>query len=152
ASYTVTVHLGDYSASHGTNGKPINIYVNNVLVDSITTKAGVFFQKSYTVAKAKFPANGILNTRFQTTSSDGFDVNGIDVATPVQAEGGLVVHHGVVTPLTEAELAPVVDEAVNRWIATGLTPNLVQRLEASPVSLAHLGGPGYLGVTTGQGI
>ena len=58
ASYTVTVHMGDYAASRG----PTTIYLNGVQVDSVPmTAAGEFYTDSYTIAQANFPSNGILD-------------------------------------------------------------------------------------------
>jgi hypothetical protein len=54
--------------------------------------------------------------------------------------------------MTPAQLAPVVEEAVGLWAATGLSPAQVARLRATPVVIANLDAQGYLGLTTPQQI
>jgi uncharacterized repeat protein (TIGR01451 family) len=151
-SYTFTVHFGDYDAAHSN----VAVYVNDATspTDMVSTAAGQFLTRSYTVTQANFPTSGILDIRFAGTAANGFFfVNGVDIATPLQADPTPgPVAAGPVTPLTQAELAPVAAAAVKIWEATRLSPALAAKLEAAPVRVAHLGGPGYLGVTGADGV
>jgi hypothetical protein len=62
------------------------------------------------------------------------------------AAGGPAADAGPVPTLTEAELAPVAQEAVARWAATGLSTAQVARLSAVQYQIGALGG-GTLGLT-----
>jgi hypothetical protein len=147
-SYTFTVYYGDYDAAH-----TAVVYVNDATTptDTVVTAMGVFVTRTYTVAKANFPSSGILDIRFTGTAATGFFfVNGVDLATPLQASGLADVNREPVTPLTPDALAPVVAEAEQLWLASGLTPAQAEQLRGAQVSIARLGGAGYLGVTAGE--
>jgi uncharacterized repeat protein (TIGR01451 family) len=148
-SYTVTVHFGDYDAAH-TN---VAVYVNDATTptDTVSTAAGQFVVKSYTVAQANYPANGILDIRFIGTPANGFFfINGVDIATPLQASSLADIEGRRVAPLTPDELAPVLAEAEQLWLTNGLTPAQADHLRAAQFQIGRLGGPGYLGVTAGE--
>lgn len=53
--------------------------------------------------------------------------------------------------LTEAELKPIVAEAIARWARTGLSETLIAKMAGASVMITHLQ-PGYLGLAVGNSI
>ena len=154
ASYTITVYYGDYSKDHlGQN----TITVGGLAPDNVAgTAANVFQTYSKTIPQASFPPNGILDVRFQNSGANGLALNGLEIATPLEAETVGVPLATAVPALTQAELIPVVREAVTRWLRAGVDAATAVRLESTTVQVANLssaipGTAGYLGLT-GTGV
>jgi hypothetical protein len=63
---------------------------------------------------------------------------------------GPVLVHGPLTPLGEAQLEPIVQEAEALWLASGLSPVQVQELKQAQVTIEPLGGQPYIGLTQGN--
>jgi hypothetical protein len=59
---------------------------------------------------------------------------------------------GVRRSLTYGELAPIVEQAIGLWSATGLTREQVALLRSTPVLVGNLDAQGYLGLTTPERI
>jgi hypothetical protein len=104
---------------------------------------------------------------FLTVTVDGpvWVVNGIDVVkgaagslpasagpagSPQVAAGG-VVAGGAAPVLTADQLAPVVEEALARWEAAGITPEQLALLRAVRYEITDLNATGYLGRTEVNG-
>src|SRR5262249_22281317 len=68
--------------------------------------------------------------------------------SPLQAFGGPASHPASVTPLTQEQVRPLMDEAVARWSATGADPALLRSVR---VQVGDLSGA-YLGLTAGTTI
>src|SRR5439155_2560241 len=77
-------------------------------------------------------------------------VNGAACTAPQLAEGGEGINTNAPS-LTQAELAPLAQQAIARWAATGLSSDKVAQLNAASITIADLPA-GYLGETTGNAI
>jgi len=148
-SYTVTVYLGDYTTAHSN----VQIALEGILRETVSTLAGQFLTKSYTIATSQISGDGILDIGFTgTTAGGGIDVNGLEVGTPQQASPNSVKAGGAVSALTPEALLPLVAEAVARWTASGIDAAQVVLLRGAQFSVHNLGGAGYLGLAAGQTI
>jgi hypothetical protein len=130
-------------------------YSGTTLTETITdTVTAATFTTSYTVNIAALVGSTVGYAGF--TGGTGGLTTVADVQTwvynfvqplpsqPQLAAGGGVT--GAVPALTEAELAPVVQEAVALWAASGLSAAQVTELQAVQYQIAALGG-GALGLT-----
>ena len=135
-SYTVTVDIGDASF-----GRSVNVSANGVAVGTVNTVIGQFKTLTFTVPTSQIPATGYLDIRFTNGPGDTyFVVNGISIATPAMASSSSPPQSDSAEVLTDQELAPIVQEAIARWAATGLSASTVASLEQVKFQIEHLVG------------
>jgi hypothetical protein len=98
-------------------------------------------------------ADAILEIRLVGTGGidPNFVLNGLDIATagnlpPSPQRAASVLPGGTAAVLTEAELAPVVEAAIQRLAATGLTAERIALLSTVTFTLTDLNGQGLLGM------
>ena len=147
STYSVRVYIGDQSNSWGT----VTVSVEGGGSASVVTKAGVF---QYVVLTGTSGSNGIWTVTIQNASAGATWVtNGMDFAAGgsgnlpslPQLLQGPEASTADAGSLTEAELAPVVQEAIQRRVATGLTPAQAAVLEQVHFGIANLSAEGELG-------
>ncbi|MBL8826329.1 MAG: hypothetical protein JNM18_05040 [Planctomycetaceae bacterium] len=71
----------------------------------------------------------------------------ITVGSPMLAKGG-AISGGITSTLTSAQLQPIVNAAVDRWTATGLTGEQISTLKSTQFVVTNLDGANALGLTT----
>ncbi len=156
--YGVRVYFGDRNAAR--DNIEVRADGNLVTFDPpesvsvINTAANEFFVGTFTV---NADASGILEINILNTGGNAFWImNGLEVwedgsdpgPAPLMIEGGALIESGVAEVLTADQLAPIVDQAIVRWSATGLGAQHVALLDSVQFTITDLDAQGYLGLAS----
>jgi murein DD-endopeptidase MepM/ murein hydrolase activator NlpD len=145
-SYTVLVTLGDNSYARN-----VNVYAEGALAGTISTNAGQFKTLSFTIATSSVSPDGILDLEFKHAGADPyFVVNGLDIVGSLLQATQPAAAGSTAPALTNAELAPVVQDAIARWTATGISSSQVELLKQTQVKIEDIPTSTVLGMTLTQ--
>jgi hypothetical protein len=143
AFYTVQVTIGDNSYARN-----VNVFAEGTLAGTISTNAGQFKTLSFTIASSAISPDGILDLQFKHAAADPyFVVNGVDIVAGIFQMAGTPATGTAAPTLTDAELAPVVQDAIARWTAAGISPAQVNELEQTQFTIDDIPTATVLGVT-----
>jgi hypothetical protein len=150
-SYVVTIYLGD----HRRAADNVQIRLEGVPQTTVSTARGQFLTQSFTIQTSAISPDGILDIGFvdldTRNSRRYFAVNAVEIATPQRLAGFVpnALGDSQAAALTQRDLAPILQAATDRWLATGLTPELAARLQSVTTTIEDLRGPGYLALNDG---
>jgi hypothetical protein len=143
AAYTIQVTIGDNAYA-----RSVNVYAEGTLEGNVTTGIGQFQTLSFTIATSSLSSDDILDLTFVHAGSNPyFSVNGLDIS-PGMFEMAPTAATGNNAPaLTSAQLAPVVQDAINRWTAAGISSAQVAQLQQTQFVIEDIPAPTALGQT-----
>lgn len=162
AQYDLRFYIGDFSKA--TSGIQVQVEGGSLITVASTNNA-----QFTSLTNPPAAGSGLLGV---TVSGDGildftirgstaieenyyWILNGLDVAIsstglpapgPQTPAGGVRTVEPITEVLTESALAPIVTEAVARWMATGITPRQVEALRATQFEITDLDDQNALGL------
>jgi hypothetical protein len=135
------------------NGTQVSYYVNGAVVSTVPLSATITpttnpFRIGADITAQQFFKGSLDEVRLYNRALTAQEVQTDMASAALLAEGGALAEHGAVPLLTEAQLAPILDTAKARWVATGLTAEQASALAAVEIKIVDLEGA-TLGRTAG---
>jgi hypothetical protein len=164
-TYDLRAYVGDSSYNHSTTvtiGGATMLGTSSLTANTnVASPANMYNDTGILFAGSNaFVANGTSITVTLSSTAGGWAIDGLDFALDASSGGtglpgvaqqapadGPNTSAAAVPSLTQSELAPVVNEAIALWSATGLTPAQVSLLKNEQYVIQDLSKQGDLGLT-----